>query len=166
MPGSVAKSVRVPWPDRCRPGKLSSKWSIRPFSPAAWPPHEDLYPPADQIAMCRPSCASIRSRWPRRCGCSSRTPSTTPADYSSPRSGPSAICSSDGGNFDQFVRSRDLVKQEGILFKHLLRMILFVRRVRPTHAAGHDAGGLGTSPARNRRGADDRVPSRRSAIHR
>jgi hypothetical protein len=29
-----------------------------------------------------------------------------------------------GGEFDKFVRGRDLVKQEGILFKHLLRMIL------------------------------------------
>ena len=29
-----------------------------------------------------------------------------------------------GCNFDAFVRSRDLVKQEGILFKHVLRMIL------------------------------------------
>jgi 5-bromo-4-chloroindolyl phosphate hydrolysis protein len=29
-----------------------------------------------------------------------------------------------GGDFDGYVRARDLVKQEGILFKHLLRMIL------------------------------------------
>jgi hypothetical protein len=29
-----------------------------------------------------------------------------------------------GGDFDKFVRARDLIKQEGILFKHLLRMIL------------------------------------------
>ena len=29
-----------------------------------------------------------------------------------------------GGGFDPFIRSRDLVKQEGILFKHLLRLIL------------------------------------------
>jgi hypothetical protein len=29
-----------------------------------------------------------------------------------------------GGDFDKFVRSRDIVKQEGILFKHLMRMIL------------------------------------------
>jgi len=29
-----------------------------------------------------------------------------------------------GGDFDQFIRSRELVKQEGIVFKHLLRMIL------------------------------------------
>ena len=29
-----------------------------------------------------------------------------------------------GGNFDSFVHARDMVKQEGILFKHLLRLIL------------------------------------------
>ncbi len=28
------------------------------------------------------------------------------------------------GNFNQYVRSRDLVKQEGIIFRHLLRLIL------------------------------------------
>jgi superfamily II DNA/RNA helicase len=29
-----------------------------------------------------------------------------------------------GGNFNQYVQSRDLVKQEGIIFRHLLRLIL------------------------------------------
>jgi hypothetical protein len=29
-----------------------------------------------------------------------------------------------GGNFNNFVKARDLVKQEGILFRHLLRLIL------------------------------------------
>ena len=29
-----------------------------------------------------------------------------------------------GGNFNKFVQSRDLVKQEGIVFRHLLRLIL------------------------------------------
>src|SRR4029077_12226584 len=28
------------------------------------------------------------------------------------------------GNFNMFVKSRDLVKQEGIIFRHLLRLIL------------------------------------------
>jgi hypothetical protein len=32
-----------------------------------------------------------------------------------------------GGDFDKFVRARDLIKQEGVLFKHLLRMILLCR---------------------------------------
>jgi hypothetical protein len=29
-----------------------------------------------------------------------------------------------GGSFNKFVQSRDLVKQEGIVFRHLLRLIL------------------------------------------
>ena len=29
-----------------------------------------------------------------------------------------------GGNFNKYVQSRDLVKQEGIIFRHLLRLIL------------------------------------------
>jgi hypothetical protein len=29
-----------------------------------------------------------------------------------------------GGNFNLYVRARDLVKQEGIIFRHLLRLIL------------------------------------------
>ncbi len=31
-----------------------------------------------------------------------------------------------GGNFNKFVQARDLVKQEGILFRHLLRLILLL----------------------------------------
>jgi hypothetical protein len=31
-----------------------------------------------------------------------------------------------GGNFNKFVQSRDLVKQEGIIFRHLLRLILLL----------------------------------------
>src|SRR5206468_7373353 len=29
-----------------------------------------------------------------------------------------------GGNFNKYVQSRDLVKQEGIIFRHFLRLIL------------------------------------------
>ena len=29
-----------------------------------------------------------------------------------------------GGNFNLYVQTRDLVKQEGIIFRHLLRLIL------------------------------------------
>ena len=35
------------------------------------------------------------------------------------------------GNFNLYVQTRDLVKQEGIVFRHLLRLILLLRRVRP-----------------------------------
>jgi superfamily II DNA/RNA helicase len=45
----------------------------------------------------------------------------------------------DGGNFNKYVQTRDLVKQEGIVFRHLLRLILlcgeFAQVVPPDAAA-------------------------------
>ena len=35
------------------------------------------------------------------------------------------------GNFNKFVGSKDLLKQEGIVFRHLLRLILLLREFRP-----------------------------------
>jgi superfamily II DNA/RNA helicase len=35
------------------------------------------------------------------------------------------------GNFEKFVSSKDMTKQEGILFRHLLRLILLLREFRP-----------------------------------
>src|SRR5262249_44979517 len=43
-----------------------------------------------------------------------------------------------GGNFNKFVQSRDLVKQEGIVFRHLLRLILLcgeLAQVSPSEAS-------------------------------
>src|SRR5262249_4475638 len=44
------------------------------------------------------------------------------------------------GNFNKYVQSRDLVKQEGIVFRHLLRLILlcgeFAQVCPPDTAAG------------------------------
>jgi superfamily II DNA/RNA helicase len=40
------------------------------------------------------------------------------------------------GNFDKFVSSKDLLKQEGIVFRHFLRLILLIREFRPL--APHD----------------------------
>jgi hypothetical protein len=35
------------------------------------------------------------------------------------------------GNFDKYVSVKDMAKQEGILFRHLLRLILLIREFRP-----------------------------------
>jgi len=35
------------------------------------------------------------------------------------------------GNFDKYISSKDMAKQEGILFRHLLRLILLLREFRP-----------------------------------
>jgi hypothetical protein len=36
-----------------------------------------------------------------------------------------------GGDFDKFIKSKDLQKQEGIVFRHLLRLVLLVREFLP-----------------------------------
>ena len=43
------------------------------------------------------------------------------------------------GNFNKFVQSRDLVKQEGIFFRHLLRLILLLGEFAQVMPAGMDA---------------------------
>ena len=69
------------------------------------------------------------------CGCSSTR--STPRWATSPRRacGPRAR-SCNYGNFNTYVTTKDLTKQEGLIFRHLLRLILLTRGVRATHPAG------------------------------
>jgi hypothetical protein len=41
-----------------------------------------------------------------------------------------------GGQFNKFVQSKDLVKQEGIVFRHLLRLILLCEEYRQVTPEG------------------------------
>ena len=123
LPGSVAKGVRVPWPDRLPPGPLSLEVIDPAILTTGLLTAEDLYPPADQSDIDFelrkypvPLAQKIRLLFENtidHAGGLFVTPCWAVGDLLER-----------GGNFDQFVRSRELVKQEGILFKHLLRMIL------------------------------------------
>jgi len=123
VPGSVAKSVRVPWPDQLPPGKLSLTVIDPLILTRGLSTQEDMYPPADQsdvefelrkypIPLAQKMKMLFESEVDHAGGLFV-TPVWAVGDLLSY-----------GGDFDAFVRSRDLVKQEGILFKHLLRMIL------------------------------------------
>ena len=48
MPGSVAKSVRVPWPDRLPPGRLATEVLDPALLTSGLATQDDLYPPQDQ----------------------------------------------------------------------------------------------------------------------
>jgi superfamily II DNA/RNA helicase len=123
MPGSVAKSLRVPWPDDLPPGKLSLEVVDPAILTSGLATLEDLYPQADQSDLPPelrkypvPLAQKMRMLFENtidHAGGLFVTPVWAVGDLLSR-----------GGDFDQFVRSRDLVKQEGIVFKHLLRMIL------------------------------------------
>src|SRR6185437_11335975 len=144
MPGSVAKSVRVPWPDELPPGKLSTEIVDPAILLAGLATHDDLYPQADQSDV----PPELR-KYPVPLAQKMRMLFENTIDHAgglfiSPVWAVGDLLEH-GGDFDKFVRSRDLVKQEGILFKHLLRMILLCgefAQVTPHGMAGEAWKGL------------------------
>jgi hypothetical protein len=123
MPGSVAKSLRVPWPDDLPPGRLSTEVVVPAILTRGLATQEDLYPQADQSDI----PPELR-KYPVPLAHKMRMLFESEIDHAgglfvTPVWGVGDLLAH-GGDFDKFVRARDLIKQEGILFKHLLRMIL------------------------------------------
>ncbi len=123
MPGSVAKAVRVPWPDRLPPGPLASEVLDPAILTSGLATVEDLYPPADQSDL----PPELR-KYPIPLAQKMRMVFESNVDHAgglfiTPVWAAGDLLDS-GGDFDAFVRARDLIKQEGIVFKHLLRLIL------------------------------------------
>lgn len=126
MPGSVAKSVRVPWPDELPPGRLSIEVVDPTILTLGLATHDDLYPQADQSDV-----EPALRKYPVPLAQKMRMLFENEIDhagglFTTPVWAVGDLLNS-GGDFDKFVRGRDLVKQEGVLFKHLLRMILLCR---------------------------------------
>jgi superfamily II DNA/RNA helicase len=123
MPGSVAKSLRVPWPDQMPPGKLSVEVIDPAILTAGLATQEDLYPQADQSDL----PPELR-KYPVPLAQKMKMLFENEIDHAGGLFVTPVWAVGDllehGGDFDKFVRSRDIVKQEGILFKHLMRMIL------------------------------------------
>ena len=123
MPGSVAKSVRVPWPDDLPPGQLSLDVVDPAIVTGGIATHDDLYPQGDQSD----TPPELR-KYPIPLGQKMRMLFESKVDHAGGLFVTPVWAVGDlvgmGGNFDNFIRARDLVKQEGIIFKHFLRMIL------------------------------------------
>jgi hypothetical protein len=123
MPGSVAKSMRVPWPDELPPGRLSTEVVDPTILTRGLATQDDLYPSADQSDV----SPELR-KYPVPLSQKMRMLFESDVDHAGGLSVTPVWAVGDllahGGDFDKFVRARDIVKQEGILFKHLLRMIL------------------------------------------
>ena len=123
MPGSVAKSLRVPWPDELPPGKLAIETVDPAILTRGLATQEDLYPQADQSDL----PPELR-KYPVPLAQKMRMLFESEIDHAGGLFVTPVWAAGDllahGGDFDKFVRARDLVRQEGILFKHLLRMIL------------------------------------------
>jgi superfamily II DNA/RNA helicase len=123
MPGSVAKSLRVPWPDQMPPGKLATETIDPLVLSRGTAAQEDLYPPTDHSEL-----PPEQRRYPIPLAQKVRLLFESEIDHAGGLFVTPVWAVGDllerGGDFDAFVRSRDIVKQEGIIFKHVLRMIL------------------------------------------
>lgn len=123
IPGSVAKLMRVPWPDQLPPGPLALEVVDPAILTAGIATQEDLYPQADQSDL----PPELR-KYPVPLAQKMRLLFENTVDHAgglfvTPVWGVGDLLQH-GADFDKFVRARDLLRQEGILFKHLMRMIL------------------------------------------
>jgi hypothetical protein len=123
MPGTVARSVRVPWPDQLPPGRLAMEVIDPAILTRGLAAHEDLYPSADQSDL----PPELR-KYPVPLAEKMRMLFESEVDHAGGLFVTPVWAAGDllahGGGFDQFVRGRDLIRQEGVLFRHLLRLVL------------------------------------------
>jgi hypothetical protein len=129
MPRSVLRCVRVPRPDDLPPGPLAStrldEELIRRGLMIGKPPpvegeeEDDDYSPWREEEE-RPPTLSEKLRLLFDAVYPDVADVTTQSVWAA------GELMRFGGNFNKFVQARDLVKQEGILFRHLLRLILLL----------------------------------------
>ncbi len=120
MPRSVASKVRVPFPEHMPPGPLATGWLTPQILSKGLATQEEItgYRDEDTGRRVPPIDLAIQMQMLFR----TEFPAASDAQCSA------IWCAGDlltfGGDFNKYVRSRDLTKQEGIVFRHCLRMIL------------------------------------------
>lgn len=137
MPASVARLLRVPWPDDLPPGPLAVQVIDPALLTRGLATQDDLYPPADQSDV-----EPALRKYPIPLAQKVRMLFESEVDHAGGLFTTPVWAAGDllarGGDFDAFVRARDLVKQEGIVFKHLLRLILLCREFEQLTPPGLD----------------------------
>jgi superfamily II DNA/RNA helicase len=123
VPRPLLRYVRVPPPDQVPPGPLAStrldaELIRRGLMLAPVPPAEDDEEDDEEEDWERPPVLADKLR--------SLFDATHPdaGDVVTQPAWAAGELLRHGGNFNLYVRARDLVKQEGIIFRHLLRLIL------------------------------------------
>jgi len=126
IPGSMMRQVRVPWPQDLPPGPLGlgrihqelisrGLATLQELNPAAAPPQDEDIPFEDR-------------KWPIPLGDQMRM--LFDSDYPGIRETPIRAVWIIGDlqffnyDFQKYVTVRDLTKQEGLIFRHVLKMIL------------------------------------------
>jgi hypothetical protein len=132
MPGSVAKSVRVPFADVLPEGPLATDYLDKRILSEGLATQDELTGYRDEVTGRRIPPLVLADKMQRIFR--SEFPGIHDARSTS------VWCIGEllqfGGNFNKYVRARDLTKQEGIIFRHCLRMILLCgefAQIEPPH---------------------------------
>jgi hypothetical protein len=128
IPRSVLRSVRVPWPEDLPPGplqttRLDEELIRRGLMVAKPPPGEDEEEDDDYSPWKEPERIPTLADKLRMLF-DAQFPEVTDVTTQSVWSAAELLRFE--GNFNKYVQSRDLVKQEGIIFRHILRLILLL----------------------------------------
>lgn len=141
IPGSMMRQVRVPWPQDLPPGPLGTQRihneliarglaTLQELNPAAAPPQEEDIPFEER-------------KWPIPLGDQMRMlfDSEYPGIRETPIRAVWIVGDLEFFNYDfqKYVTSRDLTKQEGLIFRHLLRTILLCGEFSQVTPIGADA---------------------------
>lgn len=120
MPFSVGKSVRVPFPDKMPHGPLTTEFANGELLSRGVATQEEITGYFDEVNQRRVPPLVLADKIQMLF----RDDFPTVHDARST----AVWCIGDllqfGGDFNKYVRTRDLTKQEGIVFRHCLRMIL------------------------------------------
>ena len=125
MPGSVARYVRVPFPQDLPPSESTMELIDTPILKNGLLTEEDMYPPppheqdrtfGDPIKFPVPLADKMYLLFQSKVKHGGRVPIT-------PVWAAGDLITFDG-DFDTFISTRDLAKQEGVVFRHILRLIL------------------------------------------
>lgn len=143
MPVALVRSTRVPGPEHLPPGKwqteiLDPELLRRGLIAAPKPPGEEDDDDDDPRFRERPPCLVDRARMLFE----DLHPGVGELEFSGTWAA-GEILERYSGNFEVYIRNRELLRQEGIIFRHLLRLVLLCgefSRVPPeTDPAGVDA---------------------------
>ena len=124
MPGTVARYVRVPKPEELPPGKLALEVVDPAILTSGLATQDDLYPQQEDQADLPPELRKYPIPLAQKMSMLFESKIEHAGGLFITPVWAAGDLLARGGGFDPFVRARDLVKQEGILFKHFLRLIL------------------------------------------
>jgi superfamily II DNA/RNA helicase len=147
MPGSVAKHVRVPWPQDLPPGPLAvTKLDPKLLTMGLATPQElGAALSDDEIRAQRDLPPEERIRILTLADKLRRLFDATYPGVHSLNTVP-VRCAAEvlqfGGQFDKYVTACGLQKQEGIIFRHLLRLILLLKELAQLEPPEKGAGGV------------------------